>query len=55
MVVLVCSSKEQPLVFGVQRCCAASAPAGQLRRATRQSASEGEQYYETEQQQYDAR
>ena len=24
MVVLVCSSKEQPLVFGVQRCCAAS-------------------------------
>ena len=24
MVVLVCSSKEQPLVFGVQRCCVAS-------------------------------
>eukprot|EP01046_Picozoa_sp_COSAG06_P027247 COSAG06_NODE_2394_length_6958_cov_4.596151_11_plen_93_part_00 len=24
MVVLVCSSKEQPLVFCVQRCCAAS-------------------------------
>ena len=24
VVVLVCSSKEQPLVFGVQRCCVAS-------------------------------